>query len=70
MVGDVDDPDVYAGEPLHQWLSSPAGQWCKEHAIEDMIWQRQIDPERFAYHYAVIAQLSEQDHTWYKLKFE
>ena len=33
-MGDVDDPDLYAGEPLWQWQQSEEGQWIMDHAVE------------------------------------
>ena len=31
-MGDVEDPDLYAAQPLWDWQNSEAGAWVMEHA--------------------------------------
>lgn len=68
-VGDVEDPDLYAAEPLHQWEKSEAGQWVMANAVETPLWQRANDVSIYGYQYAVIARLRDKDLTWFKLKY-
>ena len=56
-MGDVEDPDLYAAEPLYQWQQSEIGQWVMEHAIETPCWHRQADPYNHGYQYAITAKL-------------
>ena len=69
-LGDVEDPDLYAGEPLYQWQQTEAGQWVMEHAVETPFWHRVVNPYTFGYTYYIIARLSEQDHTYWTLKWQ
>jgi len=68
-MGDVEDPDLYAGEPLYQWQQTEAGQWVMEHAVDKPFWHRHINPYTFGWTYYIIARLSEQDQTYWTLKY-
>jgi hypothetical protein len=69
-MGDVEDPDLYAAQPIMAWQESEAGQWVMEHAVEKPFWHRQVDPYTFGYRYYIIARLSEQDQTYWTLKWK
>jgi hypothetical protein len=69
MMGDVEDPDLYAAEPLWNWQQSEAGKWVMEHSIETPMWMRYIDNLTFGHNYAIIAWLKEQDYTYWCLKW-
>ena len=36
-MGDVDDVEVYAAQPIYEWSQTPAGKWAMEHC-EDLSW--------------------------------
>jgi hypothetical protein len=68
-VGDVEDPDIYAGEPLWQWQQSEAGQWVMANAVETPYWISSLDHFTWGNTYKIMARLSEQNQTYFKLKF-
>lgn len=68
-VGDVEDPDLYAAEPIHKWEQSDAGQWIMEHAVETPMWQRANDISIYGYRYKIVARLRDKDLTWFNLKY-
>ena len=68
-MGDVEDPDLYAAEPLYQWQQSEAGAWVMEHAVEKPFWVRQPDLGSYGYRFYVVARLKEADQTYFKLKW-
>jgi hypothetical protein len=68
-VGDVEDPDLYAGDPLFQWEISEAGSWIMKHAVETPTWYRYVDMNNWGYSYKIIAELREEDATYYNLKY-
>lgn len=68
-MGDVEDPDLYAAEPLLKWQNSDAGKYIMEHAVEQPWWERKLDSD-YLYSYRVCAKLLESDAIFYKLKFE
>lgn len=68
-MGDVDDPDIYAAEPLWQFQQSEKGQWVIEHALETPVYQRVVDQMYYGYKYKIAARLTEQDITFFLLKW-
>ncbi len=69
-VGDVEDPDIMAGEPLWKWQQSEAGAWIMEHAVKEPYWMHQLDYNSFGHRYKIMARLSEHDETFWRLKWE
>ena len=68
-MGDVEDPDLYAAEPLYNWQQSEAGTWVMAHAVEPPFWVRQPDLSSYGYRYYIVARLREQDQTFWSLKW-
>ena len=56
-MGDVDDPDLYASQPLYEWEKSEQGQWIMKHSIETPTWHRMTDSTSFGYKYYITATL-------------
>jgi len=69
LIGDVEDPSIYAAGPLYDWQQSEAGQWVMEHAKEEPYWQESVSASTWGYAIAVIANLSDADATYYNLKW-
>jgi hypothetical protein len=69
-MGDVEDPDLYAAQPLHDWQESEAGRWVLAHAVEKPFWHRVVNPYTFGWTYYIIARFSEQDQTYWALKWQ
>jgi hypothetical protein len=70
VMGDVEDPDLFAAEPLLAWQKSEAGEWVMLHSVDQPQWHRQVDYESYGYRYCVTARLKEQDEIFFKLKFK
>ena len=68
-MGDVEDPDLLAGEPLWKWQQSDQGKWVMEHAVETPIWNRIVDTNSFGWQYQIAAKLRAKDLTYYYLKW-
>ena len=68
-MGDVEDPDLYAAEPLYQWQNSEMGQWIMERAVETPEWHRMADSYNYGYQYTIVAKLKDIDYTWWTLKW-
>ena len=69
-MGDVEDPDLYAAEPLWKWQQSEAGQWVMEHAVKEPFWHCITNPYYYGLTYFIVARLSEQDQTYWALKWQ
>jgi hypothetical protein len=69
-MGDVEDPDLYAAQPISEWQDSEAGQFVMAHAVEKPYWIRQVDLNSYGHQYKIIARLSEPNQTFFRLKFQ
>ena len=57
-LSDVDDPDIYAAEPLYEWEHSEFGQWVMKNACDTPTWHRMADPVSYGYKYQIRAKFS------------
>jgi hypothetical protein len=57
-MGDVEDPDLYAAEPLMNWQKSEIGEWVMENAVETPSWYRIPDQLQYGYKFQIRAKLS------------
>jgi len=70
QLGDVEDPEIYAAEPLWQWQQSESGKWIMENAVEPPVWNRIVDSSNYVgYSYIVSAKLQGAKLTEWLLKY-
>jgi len=68
-MGDVEDPEIYAAEPILEFERTERGQWLKEHSYEQMTFDILAHPEVWGYGIRIHAWLNDRDLTFYKLKW-
>lgn len=68
-LSDVEDPDLYAAEPLYNWQQSDQGQWVMENALETPVWHRMADPVTWGHRYSITATFSTKKLTEFYLRF-
>jgi len=68
-MGDVEDPELYAAQPLWEWQESEMGQWVMAHAVEQPYWIQSLDYNSWGHRFKVMARLSEPDQTFWTLKW-
>lgn len=68
-MGDVEDPILYAAQPLYEWEKSEKGKWVMAHAITPPIWQKHESHLTMTHVFIIIARLRGRDHTFYQLKW-
>ncbi len=56
-MGDVEDPEIYAAQPLYEWTKSEEGQWIMENAVEEPFYHHQLDDHSYGYKFSVFAKL-------------
>ena len=56
-VGDVEDPDLYAAQPLWDWQESEEGKWVIANCVEPPTWHRGQDMLAYGHTYAITAKL-------------
>jgi hypothetical protein len=69
-VGDVEDPDIYAAEPLWEFEQSEKGKWVTDNSIETPTWHRYADHNTFGYVYYITAKLPKEKYTFFRLKYD
>ncbi len=68
-LNDVEDPEIYAAEPIWEWQQSEQGRWVMEHSDPKPIWNMTVDHVTYGYQVHIVAQLNEVDNTYYQLKY-
>lgn len=69
LMGDVEDPDLMAGEPLWNWQQSEQGQWIMSKSVDTPEWHRMADYITFGHKYIITAKLKDVDYTFWTLKW-
>ena len=69
LVSDVEDPDLYAAQPLWEWEKSKQGQFVMTNSVEKPEWHRQLNHSSFSYHYAITAKLEKKKLSEFYLKW-
>jgi len=68
-MGDVEDPDLYAAQPLYDWEKSDIGQWVMKNAADTPTWYRMADPMSYGYKYQIRAKLMGPSLTEWLLRY-
>jgi hypothetical protein len=68
-VGDVEDPEIYAAQPIWEWQESDAGKWVMANAVEQPYYIQGLDYNSWGHRYKIMARLSEQNQTFWSLKW-
>jgi hypothetical protein len=68
-LSDVEDPDLYAAEPLLDWQNSESGKWVMKHSVSMPVWHRHMDQLQYCYKYLITAEFTDKDYTFWCLKY-
>ena len=66
-MGDVEDPDLFVASPIWEWQQTPPGKFVMEHAVEAPYWISGVDHMSYGTVYKIMARLSEQNETFWRL---
>jgi len=69
VMGDVEDPAIYAAQPIWEWQQTEAGQWVMAHSVPAPEWTVGLDPYNYGYRVCITANLSKKDTTFFLLKY-
>lgn len=69
-VGDVDDPEIYAAEPILEWQNSEAGQWMMKYSDPTPSWHQARDLASWGTRYCIRGYLTPELYSYWKLKYE
>lgn len=67
-MGDVDDVDIYAAQPLWEWQQTEAGQWVMAHC-KDPRYTIGPDGASWGHRVRVYGVLEDKDATFWQLKW-
>lgn len=70
QVGDVENPDFYASQELHNWLDTEPGQWIQKHSDPQLEWESMLSAETYGTQYIITGYLTPELYTFWKLKYE
>ena len=57
-MGDVEDPEIYAAEPIWQWQQTQQGRWVMEHA-HDLAYHRMQDHNIWGYRFVIRGEIND-----------
>lgn len=66
-MGDVEDPDLFVAQPIWEWQQTPPGKFIMEHAEQEPYWTSHLDYNTYGHVYRIMARLSEQNETFWRL---
>jgi hypothetical protein len=67
-MGDVEDPELYAAQPLYEWQQTEQGQWVMEHCSDPRYIVR-ADVNSFGHKITVYGEVEDQLATEYLLRW-
>lgn len=68
LLGDVDDPEIHAAGPLHEFMQTAKGQWLKQHC-RDPLYRVSVDPNSYGFKVVVYGELEERQAVEYLLRW-
>jgi hypothetical protein len=68
-MGDIEDPMLYAADPVSQWQQTEAGKFVTENAVEPIWWIHRVNHQRYESEFIIVARMKESDQTFYTLKY-
>lgn len=67
-MGDVEDPEIYAAFPLHEWEKTDHGKWVKANASKQPEFFIRMG-DHYGFKVVVEAEFTPENLVWYNLKF-
>jgi len=68
-MGDVEDPEIYAADPIIKFEKTEQGLWLKEHSYEQMEFIIRPNSGTYGFIIYLFAWLRDKDLTYYSLKW-
>jgi len=68
-MSDVEDPELFAAEPIYKWQQTEQGKWVMEHC-KDCVFFTNPSQDFLGYQIAIQAVFDDTDYMMYRLKWE
>ena len=67
-MGDVEDPEIYAAQPIWEWQQTEQGQWVLDHCLDP---KYVVEPDNVSWGYRVrlYGEVNDTDATFFQLKW-
>lgn len=59
-MSDVEDPELYAAQPIYEWQQTDAGKFVMNHSISPPVYHQHIDHMTMGYQYVIVAELEKK----------
>lgn len=67
-MGDVEDVEIYAAQPIYEWQQTTQGRWVMEHA-QDLKFYTSADPNTLGYRVQIRGDIDEKHATEFFLRW-
>lgn len=67
-MGDVEDPEIYAAQPIYEWQQTEQGKWVMKHC-KDPTFSIGSDPAYMGYKITLHGELADQEAVFHELKW-
>jgi hypothetical protein len=68
-MGDVEDPEIYAAEPIINFEKSDKGRWLMSNSYKQLEFTIRPNSRTYGWRICIWSYLNEQDLTYYSLKW-
>jgi hypothetical protein len=68
-LSDVEDPELYAAEPIWDWQQTEKGQWVMENCTDKPVFYTNLNPKFMGYEVKIVADFTEKNLTYFKLRW-
>jgi hypothetical protein len=68
-MGDVEDPEIYAAQPIWDWQQTDKGHWVMEHG-SDLTFDIHSNFDSFGYKVTIRGRLDPENEVYYTLKYQ
>jgi hypothetical protein len=69
FMGDVEDPEIYAAQPIWEWQQTPKGAWLMKNG-DDLTFHIHMNPATYGYDVHITCGLEGKKLTEYYLRWE
>ena len=68
-MGDVEDPTLYAAQPIWEWQQTEQGRYVMENAVEPPYFNVVPDMHSYGYRVIIRGKLTPEAETYFRLKY-
>ncbi len=70
IMNGMEDPEIYAAEPILAWQNSEQGRWVMNHVTEPPVFHIMHDANTYGHRVVISGNLSPEAQTYFLLKYK